>query len=80
VAKVVKADFLPPQSQASQLQHWPRIGASKSMLQNGYVTRSDQGSGVYNVAPLGNDPASRPYHPERPVRFRGFYLLHSKAW
>ena len=29
---------------------------------NGYVTRSDQGSGVYNVAPLGNDPASRPYH------------------
>jgi hypothetical protein len=31
---------------------------------NRYVTRSNQGSGVYNVAPvpLVNDPASRPYH------------------
>jgi hypothetical protein len=39
-------------------------GSTVFAHQNGYVTRGGQGSGVYNVVPppLGNDPASRPYH------------------
>jgi hypothetical protein len=39
-------------------------GKPVSVYQNGYVTRSSQRSGIYNLAPLppANDPGARPYH------------------